>query len=79
MSKIENPPAFPHEYWFEPKCGMSLRDWFAGQVVAAIVSALTSTQGENHYLETTDFSMEAADAYQAADAMLAERQKGQIS
>lgn len=46
--------------------GMSLRDWFAGQALAAIFSFdQTETPGEVAKL-----------AYQHADAMLAARQKG---
>ena len=57
-------PAFPHEFASEP--GMSLRDWFAGQALAGIVS--------DHKIGAS-----APDgarwAYEYADAMLAERGK----
>lgn len=50
--------------------GMSLRDWFAGQVLPAIWL--------NNYQQELglDLSQIASDAYMQADAMLAERAKG---
>lgn len=63
---MQNEPAFPVtglEQW----CGMSLRDWFAGMVIAGMSA-------------NTDFIREpypksAEIAYKQADAMLAEREK----
>jgi len=74
-------PAFPHPnfevYSEERKCwvetgsseGMSLRDWFAGQALAAVVSAC---RGDNLHGRTLEqhFAMKA---YALADAMLAAR------
>lgn len=52
--------------------GMSLRDWFAGQALASILSSYQST-GVPMPRDTTDEI--AADSYSIADAMLAERSK----
>ena len=58
--------------------GMSLRDWFAGKVLAGIVSdsdfippGLTGTQGD----ETAYFECTAKWCYKMADAMIRERAK----
>ena len=46
--------------------GMSLRDWFAGLIIAAkIIRGNTCGQ----------YDVESEDAYRRADAMLAEREK----
>ena len=88
-------PAFPLPLGNEnidPKCaGMSLRDWFAGKAMAAIVGTYITTRlstdadGEErrdsfHYrelcLDNGVGSVEiASDAYSLADAMLRERGK----
>lgn len=81
MSKInDGGPAFPLENprhlengdLFKQFPGMSLRDWFAGQALAGLVTSnvrdcLYGTQSADRYAE---------DAYCIADAMLAERAKG---
>ena len=55
----------PQSAWgMEPKSGMSIRDWFAGQALAGWVACL----GEH--------SEAAQQCYHLADAMLAERAKG---
>ena len=53
-------PAFPAGRFFH---GMSLRDYFAAQVVGQL-------------LQTQTFNAAAERAYQIADAMIAERNKG---
>lgn len=64
-------PAFPDiRYWDDGQMavkhpGMSLRDWFAGQALAAYVSRPDTRQSS--YAELADWS------YDAADAMLAAR------
>lgn len=67
MSKPENPSAFPVStidgYTAD---GMTLRDWFAGQALAAWLS-----DGLPRSLDSTV----AAEAYGLADAMLAERER----
>jgi hypothetical protein len=69
-------PAFPVDHEFvnpqatfdemRAACGMSLRDWFAGQVAPAFVTgALGAANVGRHQV--------AKDAYELADAMLAAR------
>jgi hypothetical protein len=60
--------------------GMSLRDWFAGQVLPAIVAATSA--GSHHPMAhqrgvKTLVQAMAVDAYDLADAMLAERSKAE--
>jgi len=82
-------PAFPHtdEGRYEERngvqafvCtkggnGMTLRDWFAGQALAGLLSdemlAETTRQGKEHGIQPE--SLIAVLAYKTADAMLAER------
>ena len=63
--------AFPSNAAEDAYGGMSLRDWFAGQALAGICSNLTDDMRA-----ATDWSIEASDAYNASDAMMAERVKG---
>jgi hypothetical protein len=49
--------------------GMSLRDWFAGQALAGFASTIGNVIGPK-------WDIMAQDAYDAADAMIAEREKG---
>jgi hypothetical protein len=66
--KPKNPPAFPlSDEAHITNEGMTLRDYFAGQLVAGISCSDT--------LQTPE--IEAEWAYKMADAMLAEREKGQ--
>jgi hypothetical protein len=77
MSKIENPHVFPqsvsnydeHGNQIHPLTigGMTLRDWFAGQAIMGMVQDYNDTAREAKWY--------AADAYDIADAMLAERAK----
>ena len=55
-------PAFPVPAEFNDE-GMTLRDWFAGQVLAGISTSYTDQQDEAEW------------TYSVADAMLAERAK----
>ena len=55
-------PAFPREYVTNGVPGMSLRDWFAGQAMAAFIAS--SEMNGNDTAET---------AYAFADAMIAAR------
>ena len=82
MSAPENPPAFPVRIEsplgaIDIKHGMSLRDWFAGQALIAVVNATSAGQ---HYPLVNDglnlVQAMARDAFELADAMLAERAKG---
>ena len=78
MNKIKDGgPAFPHsiiyannESQFEVKQGLSLRDYFAAKALQALIFAI------NTY-ELDDYKCVANDAYQMADAMLAERERGE--
>lgn len=73
---IDNPAAFPctGEGFNSPhytQHGMTLRDWFAGQALAAIAGEKTPGS-----VSAEDFAEGAARAsYLIADAMLAERAK----
>ena len=68
--KPENPPAFPQHpdapyLSVEQGYGMTLRDYFAGQALASFTSG------------TRKAHEDAGKAYRIADAMLAERERGQ--
>jgi hypothetical protein len=88
MSKSENPPAFPSACLNDPghpnsASGMSLRDWFAGRLAAAeVASAGANLDAAEALAEAADIAGQtiperiAFNAYQVADAMLAEREKG---
>lgn len=73
-------PAFPHHVVRESmghaynERGMTLRDWFAGQALPAIVTATSAGQHDPSAKHGKGVvgSM-AADAYEIADAMLAAR------
>lgn len=64
-------PAFPVQAFAAPGSevawGMSLRDWFAGQALAGLVS-------EHGRYDSTGAAL---DAYSIADAMLRARERGQ--
>lgn len=71
MKKPDGGQAFPHpDFWEDVDgnlkgVGMTLRDYFAGQALVGILAA-----------NRTGFNDVAAEeAYEAADAMLAEREK----
>lgn len=69
--KIDGGPAFPvpnQTGGWDPKVGMSLRDWFAGQ---AIDRMLTLSSNDEQW----DPAAVAVGCYLLADAMLAERMK----
>ncbi len=67
MNPPNGGPAFPcPTYQLDPRDnvrGMTLRDWFAGQALAGMLSGRASTESVS------------AGAYAIADAMLAERAK----
>jgi hypothetical protein len=56
-------PAFPVAWHGIPHGGMTLRDWFAGQALAGLLTSPSSDTAENW----------ASTAYGLADAMLAAR------
>lgn len=67
MTKNDGGQAFPG--WDNDE-GMTLRDYFAGQVIGGICASGPSKAFSNEYL--------VKDAYKIADAMLAEREKGNV-
>lgn len=71
-------PAFPCEGGGDsglyPDPGMSLRDWFAGQVAPALIAELYARAQVP--FETSVFTMASAAAYEFADAMIAARKEG---
>jgi len=71
-------PQFNFERWNRP--GMSLRDWFAGQFAGTLTKAMTIQIQSGNFTEP-QYEHELAQliaraAYEVADAMLAEREKG---
>lgn len=68
-----NPPAFPtfDTYEAEHVGGMSLRDWFAGQAMAALIAKAPAVLEVNEV--TSMCQLIANGAYNYADAMLAAR------
>lgn len=80
MSNQNNPRAFPLPHFeqhgnFFYQDGMTLRDWFAGQVIGQAAQADHQNDwgksGKDHAPRAAAF------AYRIADAMLAEREKAQ--
>jgi len=85
MSKDDGGPAFPilnvHQPWDHDEhtyegvtttvqaSGMSLRDWFAGQVMLRLIQVESFKEGES------SLRIDTARCYRVADAMLAERKK----
>lgn len=55
--------------------GMSLRDWFAGQMLNGLAPRIFD-QGYPQKMELVEVQWAVASAYLLADAMLAEREKG---
>jgi len=67
--------AFPHVSTHMDRTGMTLRDYFAGQVISGLLMRDEVADA------SSDFDMPLSDcaarlAYNAADAMIAEREKG---
>lgn len=79
MSKIEDGgPAFPSPQCgdWSPEYGMSLRDWFAGQALAGMLSMPSDPESGNFHNNCgVPFIGTARYAYRMADAMLAARSK----
>jgi hypothetical protein len=65
-------PAFPKS--IDGTRGMSLRDWFAGNIIQGMFAnpSLLKEDGTLRAFRETNFSV----AFQAADAMLAARNEG---
>lgn len=83
MTTSDNPPAFPTpdcSNWDGPSRtpGMTLRDYFAGQALAAMDPKHDGQYSPNGLARgeaTQEASWLSASAYRHADAMLAERAK----
>ena len=77
-NKSDGGPAFPHTLDMvsggNSRGGMSLRDYFAGQALPAVIAAYTEANGRCIGTDHVKYNC-AAHAYQFADAMLAERNK----
>ena len=78
MSKNDGGPAFPATSWTKDgdflgeNQGMSLRDYFAAKAMQGFMAGHIAYYGHENYWKPSDM---AGDAYQIADAMLAERDK----
>ena len=55
--------------------GMSLRDWFAGQMIPALFTVSTTIDINDHGRPDAVVAALAETAYQFADAMLTQRKK----
>ena len=81
MSKPENPPAFSRAASVDPlyngQPGMTLRDYFAGQALPAVLRSASAVQHTPAMREGEETVLPAIarDAYELADAMLAQRTK----
>jgi hypothetical protein len=60
-----------------PNPGMTLRDWFAGQAMAAIIAKIPAAYGKRTDFHT--YKSVALGAYDYADAMLAARANKETS
>ena len=67
------PSKVPFEHWGDPNQGMSLRDWFAGMALQGLCASDTDRFDKSSLLVQHAL---AAIAYDHADAMLAERDRG---
>ena len=65
MIKPANPPAFPFQQC-PAHCGMTLRDYFAGQALPTVLFVSEEDDKDEEL---------AARTYKIADAMLSEREK----
>lgn len=71
MAGPENPPAFPVAY---ETSGMSLGDWFAGNVAASIMTNAVGIGALPKEERQAWWDKAASASYEIADAMLAERE-----
>jgi hypothetical protein len=73
MSKInDGGPAFasPANQYEDGSKGMSLRDWFAGQALHAVLTHLWNAEGRRY---ENVYEIASLASYEAADAMIAAR------
>lgn len=76
----ESPRAFPSNAIDENFGGMSLRDWFAGQIAASLFSEADNADMWTGLIDdASSYSLVAERSYRMADAMLAHRAKGGAS
>lgn len=78
MTKPKNPQAFPVNYQGSGTHGMTLRDYFAGQALAGLLSRegfRENLMNTPEYQSETFASATSIIAYDYADTMLAERAK----
>lgn len=66
----ENPNAFPSDPVYPRHPGMTLRDWFAGQAMAAIIAKMPFQEFPEDF---SPYEKSAIGAYDYADAMLRAR------
>ncbi len=72
MSKDDGGPAFPvTEFCADEDRGMTLRDYFAGRIISAMIVR------DDPIGSDTTIQGFAADAYYQADAMLVERKRNE--
>jgi hypothetical protein len=77
MRDSGNPRAFPSAAIDPEFGGMTLRDWFAGQALIALADLISrDARNPNVRRERRTLSDSAEAAYELADAMLAERDRG---
>jgi hypothetical protein len=73
---VDNPPAFPIAVpltFQHFETGMTLRDYFAGQVVSVVLSQLWRNLERGMQTVDSSYDIAAKASYEIADAMLAAR------
>lgn len=77
MATPENPMAFPVAFpvgtQWSVAPGMTLRDYFAGQVAPAVLTQLWANLKENDEMVDNCYKVASEASYEMADAMLAAR------
>lgn len=77
-NKPDNPPAFPVESLDRYHSGMSLRDYFAGQTLSAVVAVGLSKEARARFAQEhpkgTNGDAIAEHCYAMADCMLKQRE-----
>lgn len=73
MTQNDGGPAFPGLGYTDNAVGMSLRDYFAGQALAAIIAATSKGQHQPGNGKMSTIPGMAFDAYEMARAMISAR------